>query len=675
MSAPLPNITYNVQPTYCTTSGNSSSDSNCNQYYEVITSPTNNSTYRLCNPLVEGTTGKCLAIYNNTIINNSDSESTTSTGQIADFHLNNGSEPNSFIIRNNLTNMCVTPNGPVSCASAGNAGDYFFNPVEITGQPETDALVSPNCISNQCITSKNGNFKFCQQPNGNFTITNNTNQQTIGSTNTNTSNALLCMNNDGSLTVVQNNNGKSGKILWSSGPARQGLSPPFRAIMQNDGNICIYDTNGTWSWSSNSGSGQSGAQSTLPPGASPMVVTPILQAATQALPDDWANTLNSATALGQDDLTNGAIFQIVTDPVKNECLSADTANYLDNYMKIKNATCNVNDLKQNFQLNAQNQIKNLYNNNCMNIYQALATDNAELVLYPCNPATQNTLFNVQADPTQPTPITTFANKCLDTSGQNLVQNTCQFGNQNQIFQYKRVNSVTIPPTSASMVSNQINNINNGLINLLNQPGNAPSVNYTQEINNYSQQELQTAQQNQQNLISTAEKTSMSLLDTYNKMYPQLQQQQQNQNQPQPSAPSTSSVASTSASVTESFTNLSNNIKSKQKAYNSSVGSLLASQQDLDLISQKSRLLMDSVKQKQFYIELLKLAILALIPIGAILISYYKGFATISTALILLVITSLYISYRLYILLYDPMYLKLQIEKISLDINIDLCKYV
>jgi hypothetical protein len=193
--------------------------------------------------------------------------------------------------------------------------------------------------------------------------------------------------------------------------------------------------------------------------------------------------------------------------------------------------------------------------------------------------------------------------------------------------------------------------------------------------NYEQQELATAQKNQGNLISMAEKTSTSLLDTYKKMYPQTESFQNNsQNHPVPSSKSLSrsSLVSKSATVTESFTNLSDNIKSKQMAYKPSVGSLAVLRQDVDLINQKSRLLMDTIKQKQLYIEFLKLGLLSVVVIGFILLAYMRGWITMQTALILLVLYLLYLSYQVYLLLFNPLFIQQQLENIAANVYNEIC---
>jgi len=108
-----------------------------------------------------------------------------------------------------------------------------------------DTITVDTCIKNECITSNNGKYRACQQGDGNFVLyddkgaywaNNRVGQQ----------NSRMCMQGDGNL-VGYNDKGAYWASNTNFGPQRK----PYRTIMQDDGNLVIYDKNNKPVWASN----------------------------------------------------------------------------------------------------------------------------------------------------------------------------------------------------------------------------------------------------------------------------------------------------------------------------------------------------------------------------------------------------------------------------------------
>ena len=132
-------------------------------------------------------------------------------------------------------------NGGASCPSLSES-------VSCNTQACNDTLTSPNClIQGNCIVSRNGLYKACQQYDGHFVVYKGTtaifatgqfgtNSQVFGS--------KLCLQNDGNLV---NYNGSSA--YWSTQKFASGGGN--RAVMQDDGNFVVYNKNGGVVWATN----------------------------------------------------------------------------------------------------------------------------------------------------------------------------------------------------------------------------------------------------------------------------------------------------------------------------------------------------------------------------------------------------------------------------------------
>ena len=366
---------------------------------------------------------------------------------------------------------------------------------------------------------------------------------------------------------------------------------------------------------------------------------------------DWDQALQQANALQQQDLINGEIFQIVTDPIKNQCIAVNnTIGNADGInttaLPLTTTTCNANDLKQNFQYipdptnKGGNQIKNLYNNTCMNVFDggnmSSLNDGSPIVMWECGQNPQyNNRFSTNADNTQPTPITTYADKCIDTTGQNgsVVQNSCVFGKQGQYFQYQRINPTKQTPESI-ILNGQVNTLNQETSGMINNSANVPSINNTALTQQYVEQQLQTAKNNQTSLMDVAKKSMNTLLKTKKKMYPV--------------AGKTKLASSSPQFVHEGFSGVGSS-----NPYRFSKTNEINLTDTIQTINNKILLMMKQINRKNIIISVISLLLLSLIYISILLLLYKKNALSKTTTLIFFVLLLMYLSYRFYKIFYDP----------------------
>lgn len=97
-----------------------------------------------------------------------------------------------------------------------------------------DFMTTNQCLVASSLVSSNGRFRASMQgSDGNFVLYDN-GVAYYDIKRTGYPNASLCLQGDGNLVATYN-----GQVYWASGSISS--KPPFRAIMQNDGNFVIYD--------------------------------------------------------------------------------------------------------------------------------------------------------------------------------------------------------------------------------------------------------------------------------------------------------------------------------------------------------------------------------------------------------------------------------------------------
>lgn len=117
----------------------------------------------------------------------------------------------------------------------------------------SDKIGSPEMLeSGKRLTSKNNCYHIDMQGDGNLVIYNTPDlvpRKPIWSSNTYNKSPykpfLLIMQDDGNLVMYDALN----HAIWFSNTEQKG-SPPYRLVMQNDGSLAIYDANNRCTWTS-----------------------------------------------------------------------------------------------------------------------------------------------------------------------------------------------------------------------------------------------------------------------------------------------------------------------------------------------------------------------------------------------------------------------------------------
>jgi hypothetical protein len=143
-------------------------------------------------------------------------------------------------------------NNPPTCDAPAAPAPAPASPAPAAPAPAPavdDTIAGGACIRNACKTSQNQKYKACQQgSDGHFVVYNSANKpiwasQKFGGQ---YSDGDLCMQNDGNLVTYKN-----GKPYWASNTWSKSPLAPYKAIMQNDGNFVIYNSQGKPTWATN----------------------------------------------------------------------------------------------------------------------------------------------------------------------------------------------------------------------------------------------------------------------------------------------------------------------------------------------------------------------------------------------------------------------------------------